>query len=232
MVRFKDLITILKNTNPGTDFWIITSGFQLTEEKARQLKEAGLTGVMISMEHHLETEHNQFRGYDQAYSWATRAAVNAQKAGLVTALSLCATRSYTTAANLTAYLELAKDIGVTFVQLLEPRATGGYFGKDVALRPEQIELLEQFYINYNTLPEWSDYPIVSFVGYLQRRSGCLGGGDQYLYINTDGNVQVCPFCKGTAASALEFPPEDIMDLLANQSCQPFEMSRQVLQEMN
>lgn len=226
MVRFKDLLTILENAAPGTDFWIITSGFQLTESKARQLKAAGLTGVMISMEHHLEAEHNQFRGYDQAYLWATRAAANARAAGLVTALSLCATRSYATEANLTAYLEMAKGLGVTFVQLLEPRAAGRYADKDVDLAPEQIDLLDRFYLDYNTLPRWADYPIVSFVGHLQRRSGCMGGGDQYLYINTDGEVQVCPFCKGSTASALEFPPQDILDLLAQQSCQPFEMRRQ------
>ncbi|MCB0633478.1 MAG: radical SAM protein [Saprospiraceae bacterium] len=227
LVRFKDLLAILQQATPGTDFWVITSGFHLTEEKAHQLKAAGLTGVMISMEHHLEAGHNRFRGYDQAYSWATRAAVNARKAGLVTALSLCAARAYTNEANLTAYMEMAKELGVTFVQLLEPRAAGRYFGKDVDLHRDQIELLERFYLEYSTLPQWADYPIVSFVGYLQRRNGCMGGGDQYMYIDANGEIQVCPFCHGNSGQAVDLSVQEAMDMLSKRPCQPFEMSHEI-----
>src|SRR5690606_24768971 len=117
---------------------------------------------------------------------------------------------------------------VTFVQLLEPRAEGRYFGQDVALYPDQLALLDRFYLEYNILPQWSDYPIVSFVGHLQRHSGCMGGGEQYMYINTDGHVQLCPFCKGEPVSALSLEVQDVMDLLSTQTCQPFRMHREML----
>jgi sulfatase maturation enzyme AslB (radical SAM superfamily) len=51
ILRMPALLTLLQTARPGTDFWVITSGHLLTLENARALKQAGLTGVTISLDH-------------------------------------------------------------------------------------------------------------------------------------------------------------------------------------
>lgn len=43
------------------------------------------------------------------------------------ALSICATKSFVAASNLSKYMDIAKNMGVSFVQFLEPRVTGHVF---------------------------------------------------------------------------------------------------------
>ncbi|MBK7408275.1 MAG: radical SAM protein [Saprospirales bacterium] len=133
MVRIRDVRFLLRHAAPGTDFWIVTSGYRLNEQTAKGLKADGLTGVVVSLDHFDATMHNRFRGSDRAFDWAVQACISAKKAGLVTAVSICATREFTTEDNFRKYMDLAKQLGVAFVQLLEPKASGRYAGKDVAL---------------------------------------------------------------------------------------------------
>lgn len=224
MLRFKDLLYLLENARPGTDFWVITSGLGVTEEKARQLKAAGLTGFMISLDHHQAEAHNQFRGFDQAFQSAMNAVKSAQKYNLAITLALCVRKDFVNEKNLTAYMELAKKLGVTFVQFIEPRAKGRYKDTAEALTAEQVELLERMYLNYNQSEVYRDYPIINYIGYHQRRVGCFGAGDRFLYIDTAGKAHVCPFCEEAVCSTLEFSPGDTVRLLSQHPCHTFEKS--------
>ena len=179
------LYEILDKVKPGTDFWIISSGLGLDLETAQLLKAHGLTGVMLSLDHHEAKKHNEFRGNKNAYKWATEGVVNANKAGLITALSLCATRRFVEEDQLPAYMHLAKKLGVSFVQLLEPRAVGRYKGLDVMLRKNEIDLLDAYYHEYNSSKKYKSYPIINSLGYHQRKVGCFGGGNRFFYIDTD-----------------------------------------------
>jgi MoaA/NifB/PqqE/SkfB family radical SAM enzyme len=218
MLRVNDLYEVLKVARPGTDFWIITSGLGLNQERARRLKAAGLTGAMVSLDHYEASQHDQFRGFAGAYDAAIQAVLHAQAAGLVTTLSLCATQAFTTPENLAAYLDLAKTLGVSFVQIVEPRATGRYAGKLVELDATVIALLEKTYLEYNTSKAYQDYPIINYLGYHQRKVGCFGSGDRFFYIDTDGDAHSCPFCAHKVGSALAFPAQDMIHLLGQHAC--------------
>ncbi|UYZ64360.1 radical SAM protein [Hymenobacter weizhouensis] len=202
MLRMPDLLAVLRQARPGTDFWVFTSGFHFTAENARQLRQAGLTGVSISLDHHDPARHNAFRGSGQAFAAAVQAAVHAHAAGLVVCLTLCATREFTTEANLLAYARLARHLGATFIHVLEPRATGHYAGQDVDLSPAQLTLLEEFYHRLNQDDAYLDWPIVHYYGYHQRRMGCSGAADRFVYVDTDGDLHACPFCQRKVGSAL------------------------------
>lgn len=222
MLRLDDMVHVLEHADNSTDFWVVTSGFQLDATAAGRLKKAGLTGVVVSLDHHLQEEHNRFRNHPKAFHWAVQACEEAKNAGLVTALSLCATRRFTTESNFRQYMELAKSLGVAFVQLLEPKAIGHYAGQDVALFSSQIELLEKLYLEYNTSPAFASYPIVDYIEYSYRRVGCRGRGERKLYVDTNGNVSLCPFCRDSVASALHFPAEDIFKLVREIGCPDYE----------
>lgn len=221
MMRIKDIFTILESSRQGTDFWIITSGIGFNHNNAKRLKRLGLTGIMVSLDHYQEENHNEFRGFGKAYQSAMEAISNAHQSGIVTALSLCATSSFVNYDNLVEYMELARNLGVAFVQILEPRAVGRYRGKNVALRPEQIQLLEQIYLGYNNSKAYADYPIIQYLGYHQRKAGCFGAGDRFFYINTEGEAQICPYCAGGVADARRIDPNKMIDLLSHKGCHEF-----------
>ena len=227
MLRVTDIYEILKAAKPGTDFWIITSGLGLTLERAKQLKEAGLTGVMVSLDHFEPSKHNAFRGFDSAFEKAKQAVFNANSVGLVTTLALCATQSFTTKQNLDAYMNLAKSWGVTFVQLIEPRATGRYALQDVSLTTHQLQLLEETYMTYNADKALQSYPIINYLGYHQRKVGCYGAGDRFFYIDTDGFAHVCPYCSGKVANVRDFSAEEIIEKLSHNACHTFQKNKVV-----
>lgn len=220
LLRFRDLCQMLEQKDDRSDFWIITSGYHLTPEKAKQLKTSGLTGVMVSLDHYLPEEHNRFRGHDQSFQWAIQAVVHANEAGLVTALSICTTRPFTKPENIRSYMALARRLGVSFVQWLEPLSAGRYAGKNVKLNEKQQQLLEELYFEYNTKKAYYDFPIIFYPAFHQRRLGCFGGS-QYLYIDSDGYLHSCPFCQDKTAHALGFPIRDSVRLLEEKGCMRF-----------
>ncbi|MGL6268916.1 MAG: radical SAM protein, partial [Chitinophagaceae bacterium] len=102
--RFNDIIYLLNNAKPGTDFWLYSSGYNLSAEKAKLLKQNGLTGVIISIDHHIASEHDRFRGIDKAWNHAHDAIRNALNEELAVSLSCCVTRSFCTTQNLDNYM--------------------------------------------------------------------------------------------------------------------------------
>lgn len=195
LANFSRLRYLLEQADTNaSDFWVVTSGYRLDISRAFELKERGLTGLMISLDNHQSESHDRFRGHNGTFAYARDAVQHARAAGLVVCLSLCVTRIYANESNLKAYMELARTWGVAYVKWLDPRATGRYAGKDVALSPPQEALLDKLLIRYNTQSEFRDYPQVHYDGYYQRRVGCFGAGDRFLYLNSAGKAQACPFC--------------------------------------
>jgi MoaA/NifB/PqqE/SkfB family radical SAM enzyme len=219
MTRFEDLVEIIKDIKPHTDIWVSTSGFNLSEENAKLLKKAGLDGVAISLDHFVPELHNAFRGSLMAFDWAMTATQNCQKAGLITCWSICVTREFVSNYNLFQYALAAKKNNVTYVQLFEPMPSGRYSGKDVTLDMTQKKILEDFYFEMNTSPKYKDFPLMVYFGPRNRRIGCLGSGNRYLYVDTDGNIQSCPFCRNNKKLRVnDNPIEELLDKLMIEGC--------------
>lgn len=219
--RLDDILALLDHADDRSDFWIITSGLGLTEEKAQDLKRHGLTGVAVSLDHWQADQHNAFRGNDHVYDWALRAVLNANKAGLVTMLSLCTTREMAQPDNLRAYMELARRLGVSFVQWLEPKAVGRFAGKDVLLSPTEQQLLEEEFNRYNLDPAYRGYPLVLYPARLQRRWGCPGAGHLFLYVDSNGEANACPYCQCPVGSALQVPVPELVRRVRQSGCSTF-----------
>ena len=220
-----ELITmILNNADKSTDFWVLTSGLKLTDENAKKLKASGLNGIMISLDHYIPEKHNEFRGFKDAYYWVENGVQNAINNNLVTALSICVTKDFVNYENLMNYAELAKKMGVSFIQILEPRAVGHYKDSDVDLTEEQMKLLDDFYIEMNYNPKNKDFPLISYHGYHQRRLGCYGSGNRSMYVDTDGDLNACPFCQKKSGNILEDNFSESLENLQSLGCQKFKQS--------
>ena len=219
LLKIDRIIEILNSADKkSTSFWIDTSGFKFTEENARRLKAAGLTGVFISLDHFDPALHNRFRGFKDAFAWAETAVKNALAQGFVVSLSVCITREFANRENLLAYMEMARNLGVPFVQFLEPKAIGHFSGKDVLLLPEHLEIVEEIYTEFNFSPKYLSYPIITYHGYYQRRHGCFSGGYKGFYIDTDGDINPCPFCQKKSGNLLEGDLESTLASLKNSGC--------------
>lgn len=194
MVRFKDMLELIRNGLKSTEWWVLTSGFNLTAEKAIQLKAAGATGVVVSIDHYDAALHNRFRGHSEAFALATRAVVASVAAGLFTAVSVCITRGNATRDFVMRHMEMCFRLGADYVQWLEPRAEGHFRNCDVMLGKESIALLENMYEKLNHDPAYESFPTIVYHGYHQRRIGCQSGGKFSFYVDAAGMVHSCPFC--------------------------------------
>ena len=225
MMKVNDLLEILQSSKPGSEFWIFTSGYNLTLENAKKLKNAGLTGAVISMDHFDPGTHNEFRGSQKSFEWVQSGVKNAIEANLVTALSICVSRSFVTESNLMTYADLAKKMGVSFIQILEPRAVGHYNGKDVLLDARHENILEEFYLRMNYGKKYRKYPIVCYHGYYQRRTGCFGSGNRSLYVDADGDLHACPFCRTKMGNALSAGLDDAIGQMTVSGCHKYATSQ-------
>lgn len=208
--KFEDLLHIVHSSDrSATDFWVLTSGWNLNDERATRLKAAGLTGVAVSVDHWDPDEHDLFRGRKGSFAHAEQAVMNARSAGLVVALSLVPVRSFCNSMDLLRYADLAAQWGVHFIRIVEPRAVGNFAGKDVELRTEEHDVLDAFVRTLHRDRRYRRYPIVDHYGSYQRAVGCSGAGKRFLYVDTAGEVRVCPFCRKPCGSALHEPVEQV-----------------------
>ncbi len=224
MMKVNELVDIIESAKPGSEFWILTSGYNLTSENAIILKKAGFTGVVVSLDHFDPGIHNHFRGAQKSFEWVQAGVKHAIEARLVTALSICVSKSFATESNLMQYAELAKSMGVSFIQMLEPRAVGHYDGKDVLLDAVHTRILEEFYLKMNYRRKFRKYPIVCYHGYYQRRTGCFGSGNRSVYVDTDGDLHACPFCRTKMGNALIDDLDETIGQLAAAGCHKYAIS--------
>lgn len=227
--RFNGLMEILSNSPKDIDFWISTSGYGLTELRANDLKGAGLTGVSVSIDHWDNEKHDKFRGFEGSFRWACNAVKNAQKAGLAVGLSVCTTKEFIDQNSINSYLKFAEDLGVGFIQIIKPRAVGNYEGKSVELLEKHNTLLNEFYLSANYDPKNINSPIILHHGYYQERVGCFGGGVNNLYIDTNGDIHPCPFCREKAGNAITDSIVESIIKMKKSGCQSYVSAAQLFE---
>ena len=222
MSRFDTLLDLLRSARPVSEFWMSTSGFHLSYERAGMLKEAGLTGACISIDHFDATVNNLFRGHPKATEIALEAAKNCLSAGLGLANSICATREFISMENLLRYADFSKEIGSGFIWLIEPRAEGRWDGKDVLLKKAEYEILDNFYLTLNRDVRYKAYPRILFPNFNHRHIGCAGAGKSNIMIDTDGYINPCPFCRKQIVHALDSASENSIKKMMREGCFKYE----------
>lgn len=225
MLRYEDMIRLMEPGRGKTEFWLSTSGYGLTAGKATALKEAGVTGAAISLDHWDPEWHNKFRKHPEAYRWVEEAVASCLSAGIVPNLTLCVTREMAHENALMRYLELARHLRVPFVRFLEARRVGNYAGQDVLLNRDQQHAVMQFYLKINGSRQYRSYPIIQYPGYHQQVLGCYGAANRYLHIDAKGDYHACPFCRGSVGNIRKMPLSEAIPLLQEQGCHLFKTNR-------
>lgn len=218
MTHVSELVEILSYAKVKSDFYVYTSGFNCSIENLQKLKVAGLKGVSIGIDHFIAEKHNTFRRNDKTFKWALEAVKNASSLKLVVTFTICVTKEFCLENNLWEYLEFAKENHADFVQILEPRAAGNYEFQDIQLSSQHLEILDNFFLKANASPKHKKHPIVLYTGYHQRKKGCFGAGKNYIYIDTNGYISSCPFCKNTKTHILDESHEASLKELISEGC--------------
>ena len=106
----------------------------------------------------------------------------------VLCLNLNITPAFISEENLYKYAKLAKGMGASFIQLLEPGTPGHTQQKGAELKEEQIKVLDAFVERMNYDKEYQDWPVVACHGWHQRKAGRSNVTNHTIYIGTDGDL--------------------------------------------
>ncbi|MDD1727282.1 MAG: radical SAM domain-containing protein [Methanosaeta sp. NSM2] len=166
-----------------------TSGYHLSAERARELKQAGLYAVRISIDSPREEEHDRIRGRAGAYGDALSGVKNALEAGLLVDLFMV-----TSPHNIDLLEEafsLASDLGVHELSLYEIVAVGRWATHESeVLSDSDVLRLERFHKDKNR----SEGPRVTALPYLlgPEMFGCFAGR-RWIHVDGDGEALPCAY---------------------------------------
>jgi MoaA/NifB/PqqE/SkfB family radical SAM enzyme len=198
MLRFADLLQLLTAADKErSEFHVHTAGDGVTRERAVQLHQAGLSAAGVGMDDSDPDRLDALRGHRGAHAKAVAALRCFQEAGVFTYLNTCLTKGMVRSGGLWQLLDLAHDLRVGSVRLLEPKPCGGYLGRDPAdlFDDHDRAITTDFFLTANSRRRYRRYPLVTYTNYLDapERLGCVMGGLSYFYIDGQGNVEPCVF---------------------------------------
>jgi len=212
-----DITEIVASVDDRSSVFMFTSGYGLTEEKAKELKDAGLFGVMISLDHYKPEIHDKLRGYKGAYDIVMKGLKNAQNANLYVGLSCVITREMLQKDEVWKVLELAKNLSVHEIMMFEPTPVGNLFESDsYVLNTDEREQLIGYHKLVNKHRRYKKYPRISAFPYFESKDlvGCTAGYN-ITYIDADGYIRPCDFTPLTFGNIQEESIEDIWQKINN-----------------
>lgn len=168
---------------------LFTTGYGLTEERARSLRAAGLTAAFVSLDHYDATEHNRIRGREDAFESALHGIQAFRKHGIYTAVQAVVSRELLDDEPMTRFLRFCQGLGVHEVMLLEPVPVGGRKDTCAALRDEdrqRLMALQRHAMRNRSLPKINTMPFLEGPDFF----GCQAGFC-FLYVSTSGEVLPC-----------------------------------------
>jgi len=159
---------------------VTTNGLLLTEEKIGQLKAAGLTDLIVSIDSADAERHDALRGVKGCFKKATEGLQIAKRMGLMTEIWTYVTKD--NFGELPGVSKLAADLGATGPFVFFPLLSGNLFeAYEVNLSLEERESFRKQYNNTRTILEMPS-----------EDSPCRGGGLVHVAVQPSGDVCWCP----------------------------------------
>ncbi|MFB2920822.1 radical SAM/SPASM domain-containing protein [Aerosakkonema funiforme] len=208
----KELPEIIKAVNKDFSTTILfTNGWHL-EQRAAELKKAGLDSIYISIDAANPEKHDRFRNQPGLFDKAMRGIQTAKKLGFSVGISTTMTPESYRDGELDRIVKLGKKIGIHEVLVFDALPTGRYKERqDLVDNNDWIEEMIQSARKYNQNP---NYPGVVFFAYFtsHRSVGC-SCGTSYFYVSPYGDIMSCDFNHAKFGNILEEPLWKIWDRL-------------------
>ncbi|MBE3121670.1 MAG: radical SAM protein [Thermoplasmata archaeon] len=189
----KDICEIISKIDADKSSVVLfTTAYGLTKEKAEDLKQAGLFGVIIGLEHTNKKMQDKLRNYDDSYERALEGIKNAKNSGLYVGISTVATKERIKTGEIWDFIKFAGKQGADEVLILEPIPVGKIIDEDeVILTNKERKQLANIQKKVNKKKR---YPRVLSYPYRESKQviGCCGGY-QYIHVTASGNICPCSF---------------------------------------
>ncbi len=227
----RDLMDIARHgTKLGLRMVLATNGTLLDRKIAKELKEAGIKRISVSIDGKDEKSHDDLRGVSGAFKGAIFGIESARSVDLSFQINTTITKR--NLKELSEIESLAKDLGADahHLFLLVPTGRGSEMAHESLDKDEYESVLTQIYDYEKTAP----YPVkvtcapqymrikrqrareegrevTSFEhGLAAETRGCLGG-ISFLFISHDGHTQPCGYLDIQAGNVRERPIREIWE---------------------
>lgn len=191
---------------------LFTNGWALAE-RAKELRQAGLDSVFVSIDAADPQQHDKFRNTPGLHQRALEGIQRAKSLGFSTGFSATLTPEAWQDGELQRIIELAKEVGVHEVFVFDAMPTGRYKARtDLVDNHDWLDEMIQSAIPYN---QDDRYPGVTFLAYMSshRSVGC-SCGTSYFYLSPYGDMMSCDFNHAKFGNVLEEPLWKIWDRLS------------------
>lgn len=188
--RYDRFLHLVKHVRPETCLWLFTTGYGVTAERARELKENGLFGAWVSLDHYNPRVHNRLRGHPDAFDNVCRAIEHFRTAGIYPCLSLVPPDDLYSPAEFKRYYDLAKELGVGEIRVMERKPSGREACRGVTPHSPVLSRLQK---ELHADPAYKNHPPISGLSTWLETDPALGCQCrfEYLFVTSTGEVQPC-----------------------------------------
>ena len=185
-LTYPDLEELIKYVNPEKAITgMFTSGVGLTEERASNLKEAGLYSLTVSFDSACEDKHDHVRGRKGVFKSAVEAVKNGIKAGLLVNIYVVLSRDNVN--ELEELYALSSELGVHELSFYEIVPTGRWMDHaSEIMTPKDMRKFENFVSGAREKEGPRIFPIPQ----VMKTAGCMAGR-KWLHITPEGDILPC-----------------------------------------
>ena len=211
----KDFAALVSSVDKSLSTTILFTNGWLLEERAAELKKAGLDSVFVSIDSADPARHDEFRKTPGLFERAIQGIKLAKKLGFSVGFSATMTQESWEQGELERIVELAKAVGVHEVFVFDAKPSGRYKDRlDLVDNQQWVEEMIQSAGRYN---QDQTYPGVVFLAYMTsyRSVGC-SCGTSYFYLSPYGDMMSCDFNHAKFGNVIEEPLWKVWERLSTQ----------------
>jgi MoaA/NifB/PqqE/SkfB family radical SAM enzyme len=196
---FDEVVQIIRNFNPRTFLVsLVSNGLDITKDKLKELKSAGLDTLQLSIESIDQQKHDEMVGINGSFSKVIEAIKYARELGLTVCLNSVFYSD--NADEIKRLIDFSQENHI-FLVLNTASAEGRWHGSNAnRLRQEDIAIFEKFMHVAHVRHDSS----VNFSG----RRECPAGKER-IHITAYGDVLTCPLVQVSYGNVLEEPLKNI-----------------------
>ena len=216
----EDIVELVSSIDKRSVSILETTGFNLTQKKAKELKGAGLFAAAIGLDHYKEDICDQKKGFDGAFKTSVKAIKNSRSAGIYTMMQTAVTKEMVSNNELKGMADLAKKLKAHEIRFLHIYPAGRLLNTAHNLDPvsplpdnKDTEKIIEFQRKINNK---RGYPKVSSLASSESESkfGC-GAGAQHSYIDAVGNLYPCDFVPLSFGNIRDVPVRELWQEMHN-----------------
>jgi len=209
MMRWNDLLQILERCqNRQITFWLLTTGWGITEEKIVQLIERDVTGIMITLDSENPETVAAIKGESGAYQNAIHAIRLSAANGLIAVINTVFTKDILEEYNFERFVAFVGQNGATFINCNTQKDAQNADGENTPIfTPTDCRKLGKLTRQNNK--KRRSLPITYSPDFWESRRGCVGG-KLFLYMDPEGNFRPCPFSSLVIGNIFNQPVADIV----------------------